>query len=194
MKKRKFASYPPAEAIEKEIKRVETRKGGRALIRHSLFILLTFAAIAVLVTLLWLPLLRIYGSSMDPTLLDGEIVVAVKTTDFSVGDIIAFRYNDKVLVKRVIARAGEWVMVDDSGKVYINDRLIDEPYVDHPALGDCNIDMPYQVPESRIFVMGDHRSVSLDSRNTAVGCVANEQIIGRLAFRIWPLSAFGRVE
>ena len=148
-------------------------------------------AATILLSLLFFPMLTIYGTSMTPTFMDGDIVLAVRTKELERGDIVAFRYNNNVLVKRLIASSGDWVMVDNDGKVYINDRLIDEPYVDEPSLGDCNVDLPLQVPDTRYFVMGDHRSVSLDSRNTSVGFVTTEQIVGRLVFRIWPITDFG---
>ena len=106
----------------------------------------------------------------------------------------AFYYNNKILVKRVIAQERDWVDISEDGTVYVNNVLLDEPYISEKALGDCNIDLPYQVPESRVFVMGDHRSVSVDSRNTAVGCVAEEQIVGKIVFCVWPRSEFGPVK
>ena len=131
---------------------------------------------------------------MNPVLTEGELVISVKGGTFETGDIIAFYYNNKILVKRVIAQPGEWVDISDDGTVYVNNREIDEPYVSEKAFGECNIELPYQVPESRVFVMGDHRSVSVDSRNTSVGCVAEEQIVGKIVFRIWPLNVFGSVK
>ena len=147
----------------------------------------------MLVATLWLPVLQIYGSSMTPTLQDGEIIFSLKTSSFEPGDIISFYYNNKILVKRVIARPGEWVDIDSDGYVYINDVRLDEPYLEDRAFGDCNIELPYQVPDGKVFVMGDHRSTSVDSRNTAVGCVAQEQVVGKILFRVWPFSAFGPV-
>ncbi len=130
---------------------------------------------------------------MNPALYDGDVVATVKAADVKQGDVVAFYYNNKILVKRVIAMPGEWVDIDKEGNVYVNDILLDEPYLAERDVGECDIKLPYQVPDNRIFVMGDHRSVSVDSRSTAVGCVSEEQLIGKLVFRVWPLKAFGTV-
>ena len=131
---------------------------------------------------------------MSPTLQDGEIIFSIKTSDFEPGDVISFYYNNKILVKRVIARPGEWVDIDKDGNVFVNNVPLNEPYLADKAFGDCNIELPYQVPDGKFFVMGDHRSTSVDSRSTAVGCVAQEQIVGKILFRVWPLNCFGPVE
>jgi signal peptidase I len=191
--KRKQQDFPEATQIEAELKRRLYRKRYRKTLRSTICTLITVAALAVLVATLWLPVLQIYGTSMAPTLNDGEVVVSLKSGTFHTGDVIAFYYNNKILVKRVIAGPGDWVDIKDDGTVYVNDVELDEPYVVEKALGDCNITLPYQVPESRVFVMGDHRSVSIDSRNTSVGCVSEEQIVGRLVMRLWPLSQFGEI-
>ena len=130
---------------------------------------------------------------MDPTLSEGDIVISVKSSSFETGEVVAFYYNNKILVKRVIAHPGDWVDINEDGIVFVNDQKLSEPYVSEFSLGDCDIELPYQVPESRLFVMGDHRDVSVDSRNTSVGCVAEEQIVGKIVFKVWPLSGFGKV-
>lgn len=173
--------------------RTKYRRRYRSVLRSTIYTLITVAAIAVLVATLLMPVLQIYGSSMTPTLTDGDIVLTLKTTEFEPGDVVAFYYNNKILVKRVIAASGEWVDMTEDGDVYVDGKLLDEPYLVEKALGDCNIEFPYQVPESRIFVMGDHRSVSIDSRNTAVGCVAEEQLVGKLVFRVWPMDCIGEI-
>ena len=198
MKKAKEAirveDFPSTEQLEQELNRVRYRKNYAFALRSTIFTLITVSAIAVLVAVLLLPVLRIYGSSMNPTLSEGNIVVSLKGSSFKTGDVIAFYYNNKVLVKRVIATTGDWVDIDEEGNVYVNNVQIDEPYLTDKAFGECNIDLPYQVPESRIFVMGDNRSVSVDSRNTAVGCVAEEQIVGKIVFCVWPFSQFGNIK
>ena len=197
MKQENF-NVPTSKELEEELHRVKYRKRFRRVLRSTIYTLVTVAAIAVLVATLLLPVLQIYGSSMTPTLTDRDIVVTVKTSEFKSGDVVAFYYNNKILVKRVIAQAGEWVDITPEGDVYVGAtqqsmELLDEPYLMEKALGECNIELPYQVPESRIFVMGDHRSISVDSRSTAVGCVSEEQLVGRLIFRVWPLELFGEV-
>jgi len=195
MKKKKQEQFVPTlEELEREIARTKYRKNYQKTLRGTIGVLITVAAIAVLVATLLLPVLQIYGTSMTPTLENGEIVLSLKETDFQKHDIVAFYYNNKILVKRVIARAGEWVNIDADGNVSVDGKPLDEPYVQDLALGECDIALPYQVPEGRLFVMGDHRSVSVDSRSSSVGCVADEQIVGKLFFRIWPLSRFGAVE
>lgn len=191
MRKKKISEIPTIEQLEAELQRERYNKRYGRVLRSTIYTLITVAAVAVLVATLWLPVLQIYGSSMAPTLVDGNIVVSLKAGDLETGDIVAFYYNNKILVKRVIAGPGDWVDIKEDGTVYVNNEELDEPYLTEKAFGDCNIELPYQVPDSRIFVMGDHRSVSVDSRNTAVGCVADEQIVGKLVFRIWPLDSFG---
>ena len=194
MKNKKIVCPPTTEQLEGELKRVRYKSRYRSVLRSTIYSLITVAAIAVLITTLWFPVLRVYGNSMTPALQNGEIIFTVKVSEFEPGDIISFYYNNKILIKRVIARSGEWVNMDADGNVYVNETLLDEPYLDEKAFGDCNIELPYQVPEGRVFVMGDQRSTSVDSRNSAVGCVAQEQIVGKILFRVWPLEKFGWVK
>lgn len=184
---------PSVEQLEAELKRVKYRRRYRTVLKSTIYTLITVAAIAVLVATLWLPVLQIYGSSMTPTLQDGEIIFSLKTSDMKQGDIVAFYYNNKILVKRVIAGPGDWVNIDEDGTVYVNDEELIEPYLVEKAFGSADIELPYQVPDGKIFVMGDHRATSVDSRHTAVGCVAQEQIVGKIIFRIWPLDRLGAV-
>jgi len=185
---------PSVSQLEAELDRVKYNTHYRAVLRSTVYTLVVVAAIAILVATLWMPVLRIYGSSMTPTLQDGDIIISVKTSEFAPGDIAAFYYNNKILIKRIICGPGDWVDIHEDGTVYVNDMPLDEPYLVEKALGDCNIDLPYQVPDGRFFVMGDHRSTSVDSRNTAVGCVSQEQIVGKIKFRVWPFSRIGTVK
>ena len=131
---------------------------------------------------------------MTPTLWAGNIVISLQGAEFQEGDIVAFYYNNKILVKRVIARAGDWVDIREDGTVFVNEKELEEPYLTEKALGECNIKLPYQVPDKKFFLMGDHRSVSVDSRSTSIGCVSEEQIVGKLVFCVWPLEQFGAIQ
>lgn len=183
--------FPTSEELERELNRVKYKERYGRTLRSTIYTLVIVAAIAVLVATLVLPVLQIYGTSMSPTLEDGNIVISVKESNLKQKDVIAFYYNNRILVKRVIATAGQWVNIDTEGNVTVDGKLLEEPYLMDKALGDCNIELPYQVPEGKLFVMGDHRSVSIDSRSTSVGCVAEEYIVGKLIFCVWPFSNFG---
>ena len=181
---------PTLEQLTAELARENYKRRFGRVLRSTLFTLVVVAAAAVLVATVWMPVLHIYGSSMTPTLNEGEIVVSVKGSDFEPGDLLAFYLGNKILVKRCIAGPGQWVDINENGDVFVDGELLDEPYLIEKALGECDQSFPYQVPESRFFCMGDHRATSVDSRHSAVGCVAEEQIVGKIVFRVWPLSGF----
>lgn len=194
MKKRSINGRPTVQQLETELKRVRYQNRYRSVLRSTICTLVVVAAIAILVATLWMPVLQIYGNSMTPTLQDGEIILSAKTSEFEPSDVIAFYYNNKILVKRVICGPGDWIDIDRDGTVYVNDVLLNEPYLVEKALGECDISLPFQVPDGRWFVMGDHRSTSVDSRSTTVGCVSDEQIVGKVMFRVWPLNRLGFVK
>ena len=186
----KETSLPTAEQLDMERRRLRYKRRYNRTLRSTVAILIVVAALAVLAATLWMPVLRVYGSSMAPTLHNGEILISVKTKDFSSGDIIAFYHGNKLLIKRYIAGSADYVNIDEDGAVSVNGTLL-EPYLAEKAYGEADIEFPYQVPDQRYFVMGDNRSVSIDSRSSIVGCIAGDQIVGKVVFRVWPLSAFG---
>ena len=194
MDQKETMQIPESSQLEAELKRVKYRSRYRTVLRSTVYTLVVVAAIAVLVATIWMPVLQIYGSSMTPTVDEGDIVISLKGSKFRQGDLVAFYLGNKILVKRCIAGPGQWVDIDADGNVSVDGTLLEEPYLTEKALGDCNIDLPYQVPDNRYFCMGDHRSTSVDSRHTSVGCVAEEQIVGKIVFRVWPLSGFGSLK
>ena len=185
---------PSVEQLQDEIKRSQYSRRYRRTLRTTVFSLLIVAALAVIIAVLLLPVMQISGSSMENTLNDGELVISLNNRKYQTGDVIGFYYNNVVLIKRVIAISGDWVDIAEDGTVSVNGVALDEPYVTEKALGDCNITLPYQVPQGKCFVLGDHRSTSIDSRNTAIGCVSNDVVQGRLLLRIWPLKSIGFVK
>lgn len=193
-KEKEPLELPSINQLREELARETYRTHYNRALRSTIFSLLVVAAVAALVAVLVLPVLRISGSSMTETLQDGDVVVAVNGSHYKTGDVVAFYYNNNILVKRVIASAGDWVDIDEDGNVYVNGTALDEPYINEKALGNCNIELPYQVPDGKNFVMGDHRSTSVDSRNTAVGCIDEGLIIGRIVYRIWPIEVLGLVK
>lgn len=188
------AALPETSIIEETVKRADYQRRLRAAIVSTLMMLASVAAAAVLIATLFLPILRIYGQSMSGTLDNGDIVISVKTTDLETGDIVAFYYNNTILVKRVIGKSGDWIDIAKDGTVSVNQVELEEPYLDKKAYGQIDIELPYQVPENRTFVMGDNREVSIDSRTMMIGCVSEEQIVGKIVCRVWPFSRFGTIE
>lgn len=193
MKEKEKRQVPDVALLKDELKREKYKHQYAGTLRSTVYALAVVAAFAILVTTLWVPVLQIYGSSMNPTLEEGQIVVSVKGSDFETGDLVAFYIGNKLLVKRVIAGPADIVEITEDGTVYVNDEMLDEPYISEKSLGECDLEFPYQVPDSRFFLMGDHRATSVDSRSDTVGCVAAEQIVGRITFCVWPLSEFGPI-
>ena len=177
--------------LEAELKREKHKHRYRTVLKSTISTLIVVAAVAVLAATLWMPVLQIYGNSMTPTLKEGQIVVSLKGSDLEQGDLVAFYVGNKLLVKRVIAESGEWFDITEEGVVFVNGKELDEPYLQEKAFGECDIELPYQVPESKYFLMGDHRTSSVDSRSSVIGCIDKEQIVGKIVFCVWPPEDFG---
>ena len=183
----KVSSLPTIKQVETERKRYRRQKAYNKALSGTLYVLTIVAAVAVLIATLVLPVLQIEGTSMEPTLVNGDIVLLTKTTRFSRGDLCGFTWNNKLLIKRVIGVPGDWIEIDTDGTVYLNGEKLDEPYAEHLAVGECDVTFPYQVPPEEYFVLGDMRESSIDSRNTLIGCIKKDQIVGKVFFRVWPL-------
>jgi len=188
-----YRDLPSSAEVEQELKREQYKSRYKRTLKSTVFALVTASAAAVLVATLWLPVLQIFGSSMTPTLQEGQIVVSVKVDEMKPGDIVAFYYGNKVLIKRYIAGPGTWVEIQEDGTVLLNGEVLDEPYLQEKAYGICDLEFPYQVPEGTYFLMGDQRETSVDSRHSSVGCVSGEEIVGKIVYRVWPFEVFGTV-
>lgn len=184
---------PTAEQFDSEVKRIRYKRNYIQTLYNTISSLIVVAAIAVIISLMFLPVLRVTGTSMTPTLYNDELLICSKRSDFKSGDVIAFYFNNKILLKRVIGTPGDTINISEDGTVYLNGEVLDEPYINEKAFGECDIKLPYQVPDNRVFVMGDHRSVSIDSRSSSVGCIADEYVIGKVILRIWPFDVLGTI-
>lgn len=189
-KKQWIYEMPEVALLQKELKRELYKRRFRRLLRSTVNALVVVAAVAALIATLFLPVLQIAGTSMEPSLVDGDIVLLVKTDRLKTGDLCAFYFSNKILIKRIIGVPGDYLWINPDGTVYLNGTELDEPYVTEKALGECDVEFPYQVPENSYFMMGDHRDTSIDSRSTVIGGIAQDQIIGKILCRIWPLSEY----
>ena len=194
MNRKEKKQVPELSELRRELNREKYKYRFASVLRSTVCTLIVIAALAILVATLWLPVLQIYGSSMAPTLEEGQIVVSVKGSEFKQNELVAFYIGNKLLVKRVIAGPSDTVTITEDGTVYVNNKDLIEPYITGKALGECDITFPYQVPDSRYFLLGDHRAISVDSRSSSVGCIAEEQIVGKITFCVWPLSDFGALD
>ena len=184
--KKRIESLPTKQQVETERKRYRRQRAYNKALGGTVYVLTIVAAIAVLIATLVLPVLQIEGTSMEPTLINGDIVLLTKTTNFDRGELCGFSWNNKLLIKRVIGIPGDWIEIDTDGTVYLNGEKLDEPYAEQLSVGECDLEFPFQVPQEQYFVLGDMRESSIDSRNTLIGCVEKDQIVGKVFFRIWP--------
>ena len=194
MKQKVKKPIPEISELRAELRRERYKIRYASVLRSTLNTLVVVAAFSILVATLWMPVLQIYGSSMFPTLEEGQIVVSLKGSDFQQGDLVAFYLGNKLLVKRLIAGPADIVSIEEDGTVFVNGEELEEPYLTKKALGECDLEFPYQIPDSRYFLLGDHRDISVDSRSSTVGCVSQEQIVGKIVFCVWPLPDFGAID
>ena len=186
MKQGKTVDQPTLPQLKSELKRIRYRSRYQRVLWSTFFALVVVAAFAILAATL-----EIYGMSMTPTLAENEIVVSVKSQSVDRGELVAFYFGNKILVKRCIALPGDVVTITDDGLVSVNGEQLDEPYVSELSLGECDLEFPYTVPQERYFLLGDHRESSIDSRSSVIGCVSLDQIVGKVFFRLWPLNRLG---
>ena len=189
-KKEKKQALPSLDELHSELKRERYKRRFKKLLRSTVNALIVVAAVAALIATLIFPVLQIAGNSMEPSLIEGDLVLLVKTNKLETGDLCAFYYSNKILIKRIIATPGDYLWIESDGTVYLNGEPLDEPYVSEKSLGECDIEFPYQVPENAYFMMGDHRETSIDSRSSTIGCIAEDQIVGKIWCKFWPLSEF----
>ena len=188
---RKADTLPDLNEIESEMSQVRSKGRFRQALKGTFGTFVVVAALAVIIAFIFLPVLRITnGHNMEPGLQPGDILVLMKTDDVKTGEVCAFYFNNKLLLRRVIAREGHKVEIDEKGYVKVNGEFLEEDgYISEHALGQCDLDFPFVVPTAQLFVMGDNRDYALDSRATNFGCIAQDEIFGKPLARIYPFNS-----
>lgn len=184
---RQQVSLPSPEQVSRAYQQDQYRKRYKRAFISTLSVLAVIAAVAVLVSTLFLPVIQVSGNSMEPTLSDGDVLVLLKSKRYERSQLCCISWQNKMLLKRIIGLPGDVVSIDTQGNVTVNGALLDEPYVSDKTLGECDVTFPCQVPEGKVFVLGDHRSTSIDSRSSEIGCVDQDQIVGFVLFQVWPI-------
>lgn len=179
--------------IEIALKNEKYKDKYRKVLMSTIYVLIIVASLSTLIATLIMPVFQINGQSMKPTINENEIVLSLKTKNLDTQDIVAFYHGNKILVKRIIAKSGSWVNITEDGNVYVNDQLLKEAYVETKSYGFVDIEFPYQVPEDSYFVLGDERETSIDSRNSLIGAISEDEIIGKVIFKVWPIKEIGKI-
>ena len=192
MKNKKPIELPTIEELEAEINRKKHKQNQHHLMRNAIYVLIVVAAVTSLISIFFVRALKTFGSSMTPTLEDGDIVAVYLTDEAEPGQLVAFYFNNKLIIKRVIALGGSVVDMDEAG-VFVDGSPLEEPYLTEKALGEVSVEFPFTVPDGQYFVLGDNRITSTDSRSSIIGCVDPDNMLGRVIFKVWPLGEFGKI-
>ncbi len=159
-------------------------------------IIVAMVLVALIITFVG-RMMRVEGSSMVPTLQNGERIITTPLyKELKHNDIVVIRRkDDKPLVKRIIGLPGDKININfDTHEVFVNDKVVDEPFINEPTTRQYDVTFPATVPEGCYFVMGDNRNYSDDSRDSQIGMIDGRNIFGKAVFAVWPPECFGKIE